>query len=68
MGCVSSGNMAASMAAYAAMAGLRCVIVVPRKTPMGKIVQMLICGASLASVEAPYHEITKTFIESSSQG
>ena len=63
VGCVSSGNMAASMAAYAARAGVRCVIVVPRKTPMGKIVQMLVCGASLASVEAPYHVITNTFIE-----
>ena len=65
VGCVSSGNMAASMAAYAARAGVRCVIVVPRKTPMGKIVQMLVCGASLASVEAPYHVITRTFIENS---
>jgi len=65
VGCVSSGNMAASMAAYAARAGVRCVIVVPRKTPMGKIVQMLVCGASLASVEAPYHVITRTFIVNS---
>jgi threonine synthase len=65
VGCVSSGNMAASMAAYAARAGVRCVIVVPRKTPMGKIVQMLVCGASLASVEAPYHLITRMFIENS---
>ena len=65
VGCVSSGNMAASMAAYAARAGVRCVIVVPRKTPMGKIVQMLVCGASLASVEAPYHVITRRFIENS---
>ncbi len=65
VGCVSSGNMAASMAAYAARAGVRCVIVVPRKTPMGKIVQMLVCGASLASVEAPYPVITRTFIENS---
>jgi threonine synthase len=65
VGCVSSGNMAASMAAYAARAGVRCVIVVPRKTPMGKIVQMLVCGASLSSVEAPYHLITRRFIENS---
>ena len=65
VGCVSSGNMAASIAAYAARAGVRCVIVVPRKTPMGKIVQMLVCGASLASVEAPYPVITRTFIENS---
>jgi threonine synthase len=65
VGCVSSGNMAASMAAYAARAGVKCVIVVPRKTPMGKIIQMLVCGASLASVEAPYPVITRTFIENS---
>jgi threonine synthase len=65
VGCVSSGNMAASMAAYAARAGVRCVIVVPRKTPMGKIVQMLVCGASLASVEAQYQLITRRFIENS---
>jgi threonine synthase len=65
VGCVSSGNMAASMATYAARAGMKCYIVAPLKTPMGKIAQMLVSGANLALVEAPYHLISDTFIKNS---
>ncbi|MEM4726989.1 MAG: threonine synthase [Candidatus Bathyarchaeia archaeon] len=59
VGCASSGNMAASLAAYAARGGIRCVILVPKGTPLGKVAQTLICGAAVASVDAPYPEICR---------
>ena len=34
VGCVSTGNMAASLASYAAIAGMRCLLLVPLKTPL----------------------------------
>lgn len=65
VGCVSSGNMAASLASYAARAGLKCIVLVPRKTTMSKIVQMLICGAKVASIEAPYPEMNRVLLKNS---
>ncbi|MFC1802756.1 threonine synthase [Thermoproteota archaeon] len=65
VGCVSSGNMAASLAAYAARAGMKGLILVPRKTPMSKIAQMLICGGKVASIEAPYPKISHYFLKNS---
>ena len=43
---VSSGNVAASAAAYAARAGLRCFVFVPEHAPEEKLVQVKMCGAS----------------------
>jgi len=63
VGCVSTGNMAASMAAYAAKAGLKCVILIPSGTPLEKIVQMLICGAEVISMEKSYPEIYEVGLE-----
>ncbi|MBS7638104.1 threonine synthase [Candidatus Bathyarchaeota archaeon] len=59
VGCVSSGNMAASLASYAARGGLRCIVLIPRGTPLGKVAQTLICGAEVAEVDAPYPEICR---------
>lgn len=63
VGCVSTGNMAASMAAYAAKAGLKCLILIPSGTPLEKIVQMLISGAEVISMEKSYPEIYKAGLE-----
>ncbi|KPV63997.1 MAG: Threonine synthase [Candidatus Bathyarchaeota archaeon BA1] len=63
VGCVSTGNMAASLAAYAAKAGIKCVILMPSGTPLEKITQMLVCGANVISMERPYPEIYKAGLE-----
>ncbi|MEW5865283.1 MAG: threonine synthase [Bacillota bacterium] len=47
----SSGNAGAAVAAYAAKAGLRCVVVVPSTTSTGKLTQMVMCGAEVISVD-----------------
>jgi len=67
VGCVSTGNMAASMAAYAAKAGIKCVILIPSGTPLEKMAQMLICGAEVISMGRPYPEIYKVGLEISKE-
>lgn len=50
----SSGNGAASTAAFAAKAGLEAVVLVPEATPQEKVKQTLAYGARVVKVEGPY--------------
>ncbi|GIO05614.1 threonine synthase [Brevibacillus reuszeri] len=50
----SSGNGAASVAAYAARAGLEAIILVPESTPIEKVRQTMAYGASVIRVKGPY--------------
>ncbi|MBT5016832.1 threonine synthase [Candidatus Peregrinibacteria bacterium] len=53
--CVAStGNMAASVSAYSAAAGIPCYVLVPEGTPLGKLSQTLTFGARLIQVRASY--------------
>lgn len=52
--CASTGNMAASLAAFAAKYQLPCLIIVPKGTPKAKLQQALICGAKLIEVDGNY--------------
>jgi threonine synthase len=52
----SSGNMAASCAAYAAKAGLPCYVLVPENTPVGKMSQMLTYGAHVMKIRGDYSD------------
>lgn len=56
MVCASTGNMAASLSAYAAKARLECVVVVPASTPESKLQQALTCGATLKKVDGNYDQ------------
>ena len=47
----SSGNAAASLAAYSAAAGIRCHAFVPPDAGTGKIAQLLLFGASITKCE-----------------
>ncbi len=56
--CVSTGNTSASMAAYAAAAGLQAVIFLPHgKIAYGKLAQALEYGAATIQVEANFDQI-----------
>jgi len=55
----SSGNAGASMAAYAAMAGIKAHICTPAYAPEGKKAQIRNFGADLISVPGPRPEATK---------
>jgi threonine synthase len=52
--CASSGNAGASVAAYAARAGMPALIVVPAATPDGKMTQIAAHGAVLLKVPGHY--------------
>ncbi len=53
--CASTGNTAASAAAYAARAGLRCAVIVPEgKIATGKLAQALMHGARVIALRANF--------------
>jgi threonine synthase len=55
--CASTGNTSASAAAYAARAGLRCIIVIPNgKIALGKLAQAMMYGAEIFSIEGNFDE------------
>ena len=55
--CASTGNTSASAAAYAARAGLTCVVLVPRgKIAIGKLAQALVHGARLLQVDGSFDD------------
>jgi len=54
--CASTGNMAASLSAYAARNNLRCKVVVPTQTPKSKLQQAVACGAILIKVDGAYDD------------
>jgi threonine synthase len=53
--CASTGNTAASAAAYAARAGLRCAVIVPEgKIATGKLAQALVHGARVIALRSNF--------------
>jgi threonine synthase len=53
--CASTGNTAASAAAYAARAGLRCAVVIPEgQIAMGKLAQALVHGATVVPIRGNF--------------
>lgn len=49
--CASTGNTSASAAAYAARAGIRCLVLIPEgNVALGKLAQALFCGAQVLQV------------------
>src|SRR5438270_5489706 len=58
--CASTGNTAASAAAYAARAGLRCAVIVPEgKIATGKLAQALVHGARVIALRGNFDEALK---------
>jgi threonine synthase len=55
--CASTGNTAASAAAYAARAGLRCIVLLPEgQVALGKLAQAQVFGARVLSVEGSFDD------------
>jgi threonine synthase len=53
--CASTGNTSASAAAYAAKAGLKCVVIVPdKKIAAGKLAQAIVYGAKIIAIEGNF--------------
>ena len=61
--CASTGNTAASLAAYSARAGLTCIVIIPeRKVAAGKMLQVMIHGASIFQVRGDFDEAMKAVV------
>lgn len=57
VGCASTGNTSASLAAYAARAGLKCIVLLPSgKVALGKLAQAMFHGAEVISVRGNFDE------------
>jgi len=55
--CASTGNTSASLAAYSAKAGVRCVVLVPSgNVALGKIAQAVIHGAQILQVRGSFDD------------
>jgi threonine synthase len=55
--CASTGNTSASAAAYAARAGMKCVVLLPNgKIALGKLAQALMYGATTIAIEGNFDE------------
>ena len=55
--CASTGNTSASAAAYAARAGIKCVVLLPQgKIALGKLAQALMHGAVTVSIDGNFDD------------
>jgi threonine synthase len=63
----SSGNAGASLAAYAAAAGMQCRILVPETTSPPKIAQMAACGADVVTVPGSRQAVAEEAIRQSAE-
>ena len=69
VGCASTGNTSASLAAYAARAGLRCIVLLPAgKVALGKLAQAMFHGAEVLSVRGNFDEALETITALALQG
>lgn len=62
--CASTGNTAASAAAYAAKAGIECIVVVPRRwIAMGKLAQSVMHGARVVAIEGNFDDAFRIVVQ-----
>src|SRR6058998_3375831 len=61
--CASTGNLANSVAANAASAGLRAYVFIPSDHEQGKILNSLIYGATVISIKGHYDEVNRLCAE-----
>src|SRR2546422_4717054 len=57
--CASTGNLANSVAANAAAAGLKAYVFIPSDLEQGKIVNSLIYGANVIGIKGHYEEVNR---------
>ena len=67
--CASTGNTAASAAAYAARAGMSCTVVLPAgHVALGKLAQAIVFGATVVTVRGPFDAALRVVKEIAAQG
>ncbi len=66
--CASTGNTSASLAAYAGLTGLRCVVLIPEgKVALGKLAQAMMHGAVVVSVKGNFDQALDMVMRSSAE-
>jgi threonine synthase len=63
----SSGNAGASIATYAAAAGIACRIYVPASAPRGKLVQIAVSGADVRAIPGSRQAVTEAALGASGE-
>jgi len=62
--CASTGNTAASLAAYSARAGMECIVLMPKgKVAEGKMLQVIMHGAKLIQVKGDFDQALEVAME-----
>lgn len=62
--CASTGNTAASAAAYAARAGLRCIVLIPEgKVAVGKLAGAVAYGAEVIQIQGSFDDALSLVVE-----
>jgi threonine synthase len=65
--CASTGNAASSLAGFAAATEVPAVIFVPSNAPAAKVVQLLVFGAQVFSVEGTYDQAWELCMQASAE-
>jgi len=66
--CASTGNTSASAAAYAAKAGMRCIVLIPSgQIALGKLSQALMHGAKVIAIEGNFDDALNLVKEATKQ-
>lgn len=65
--CASTGNLANSVAAHAARAGMASVVLVPRDLEAAKITMTAVYGGTLVAVDGTYDEVNRLCAELASE-
>lgn len=59
VGCASTGNLANSVAAHAAAAGLRCFVFIPHDLEQGKVVGSQVFGPQVVRIKGNYDDVNR---------
>jgi threonine synthase len=65
--CASTGNLANSVAAHAARAGMQSVVFIPHDLEAGKVVTTAIYGGTLVAVDGNYDDVNRLCAELASE-
>ena len=66
--CASTGNTSASLAAYAGIAGIRCIVMIPPgKIALGKLSQAMMHGATVFEVQGNFDDALRLVMSSSKE-
>lgn len=65
--CASTGNLANSVAAHAARAGMRSIVFIPHDLEQAKIVTTAVYGGQLVAVEGTYDDVNRLCAELASE-